>query len=117
MADQKQNTEQLRAQAALLLSQARAQSCDVQRALTAAHGNGTLQARLAAAAAQISMAASALSQALGSSSFPLHAADLTALENVVCSGETRALLSEAAAQATVSAATFQTVAATSAATR
>jgi hypothetical protein len=88
MADKEPNTNMLRAQAAVLLSQARAQSLDIQRALGIASGSGPLHARLAEAAAQIEGAASQLSQALGSSVFPLRAADLMTLENVVQSGET-----------------------------
>ena len=117
MGKEPQNTEQLRAQAALLLSQARAQSIDISRALSAVNDSGALHSRLAAAAAQISGAISGLSQALGSSSFPLHAADLAAFESIVLSGETSSLLTEANAQATANAARAQNVAVSSSATR
>ncbi len=79
MAKESQTTEQLRAQAAFILSQAKAQSADIERALGATSGSGTLHSRLAAAAARVSGTIDALSQALGSTSFPLHAADLMAL--------------------------------------
>jgi hypothetical protein len=117
MADEPQNTEPLRAQAALLLSQARGLSADILRALGAASGDSGLHSRLAAAAAQISGVASALSQALTSSVFPLRAADLMALESVVHSGETSTLLAEASAQAATSAAHARNLATASVAAR
>jgi hypothetical protein len=98
MAEKEPNKESLRAQAAMLLSQVRAQSIDIQRALSMARGNPTLQAKLGAAAGELAGIASELSNALQSSTFPLHPRDLMALESVVHSGEAGALESEAAAQ-------------------
>jgi hypothetical protein len=117
MVEKPHNTEQLRAQAALLLSQARDQSLAIQQALASVPGESALRSRLAAAAAQISGIASELSQALGSSSFPLRAADLMSLGEIVQSGDTSALLTEAAAQAGPTAAQAATLAAASASTR
>jgi hypothetical protein len=119
MTKEEPNTNMLRAQAAVLLSQARAQSLDIQRALGMASGSGPLHTRLAEVAAQIEGAASQLSQALSSSTFPLRAADLMTLEGVVASSETNALTSEAAAegQATAAATVAANVASASAATR
>ena len=48
MPEKPQNTETLRTQAELLLSQARAQSTEIQRALGAIAGGAALQSRLAA---------------------------------------------------------------------
>src|ERR1700677_732903 len=84
------STEQLRAQAALLLSKARGESFDIRRALSELNVDSPLHARLAAIAAQISDAASGLSQALRSTTFPLRASDLMAFESVVQSPETEA---------------------------
>jgi hypothetical protein len=117
MAEEQPNTEQLRAQAALLLSQARGESFDIQRALGAVSGGSALHARLAAAAAKMSDVASELSSALGSSSFALRATDLTALQDVVQSGETESLLTEASAQEGRNATRTAAVAAASAETR
>jgi hypothetical protein len=99
MSEEKQNTEQLRAQAALLLSQARAQSMEIQWVLSTLTGENPLKSRLASAAAHVADVASTLAQALGSSSFPLHGADLMALGDIVHSGEASALVNEATAQA------------------
>jgi hypothetical protein len=99
MANKEPDTEDLRAQAAFLLSQARAQHIDIQRAMAMAHGNPELQARLAAVSAQIAGVATELSNALSSPSFPLHSADLMALQSIVQSGEASSLISQAAAQA------------------
>jgi len=97
MAEKGNNTEQLRAQAAFLLSQAKQESFDIQRALSAAGGSGAMHPRLTAAAAQISGAISQLSQALGSTPFSLNASDISALKSAVAAGETAALLNEAQA--------------------
>jgi hypothetical protein len=112
-----QSAEQLRAQAEALLLQARTQLADIQRALGAVVGDSALQSRLAALAAQISSAIGALSQALHSSGFALRQVDLTALESIVHSSETTALVAEATAKAGVSAVQMQALAAASAATR
>jgi hypothetical protein len=114
---EKTNKEALRAQAALLLSQARAQAISIRQALEAASANAPLHTRLAAAAAQISAAIDELSGSLTSSLFPLRPADLMALQSVVQSGETASLLTEAAAQAGTSVAREQSVAAAAADTR
>lgn len=111
------NTEQLRAQAAALLAQARSQLNDLQRALGSLGGDSAMQARLASAAAQLSGITSELSQALGSSSFPLRAADLMTLAGVVQSSETNSLLAEAASQGTMNVSAAAEVAAASADTR
>jgi len=111
------NTEQLRAQAALLLSKARGESFDIRRALGEVNIDSPLHARLAALAAQISDAASGLSQALRSTTFPLRAADLLAFESVVQSPETEALLAQATTEANTNASRTITVAAASADTR
>jgi hypothetical protein len=115
--DEKTNKEALRAQAALLLSQARAQAISIRQALEAASANAPLHTRLAAAAAQISAAISELSQALSSPAFPLRAADLMALGDIVHSGEASALVSEATALAGAGAARTAEIAAASADTR
>jgi hypothetical protein len=111
-----QNTEQLRAQAEQLLSQARAQSIEIQRVLGAVLGDGALQSRLTAAAAQISGVIGKLSLALNSPD-ALHQIDLTGLEGLVHSAETRALITEASAQTKGSAALAEAVVTASAATR
>jgi hypothetical protein len=115
--DKDQNTQKLRDHAEALLSQARAQLADLQRALGAIVGDSELQSRLAAVAAQISGAIGALSQALQSPGSALRPADLSALEAVVHSTETTSLLTEAAAQTGATAAQIAAVAAASAATR
>jgi len=117
MTEEKQNTEQLRAQAALLLSQARAQSVDIQRVLSTLGGDNPLKSRLASAAAHVADVANMLAQALGSSTFPLHGADLIALGDIVHSGETSALVTEATTQAVTAATQTAAVTATSADTR
>jgi hypothetical protein len=111
-----QNTEQLRAQAEQLLSQARAQVIEVQRALGAA-GDGALQSRLTAVAAQISGAISELSLALNTPGFALHQINLAALEGLVHSDEVSTLLTQVAAQAKGSTALAEAVITASAATR
>jgi hypothetical protein len=116
MPETSQNTEQLRAQAELLLAQARAQSTEIQRALGAIVGDAALQSRLAAAAAQISGAIGELSLALNSPG-TLHQINLTALEGLVHSAETSALITEASAQTKGSAALAEAVVTASAATR
>jgi hypothetical protein len=121
MADLEQNNgqsaEKLRDQAEVLLSQARTQIADIQRALGAVVGDSMLQSRLAAVAAQISGAAGGLSQALNAPGHALRQADLIALEGAVHSSEAAALLTEATARAGVSAGQMQDFAASSAATR
>ena len=121
MADSEQNkdhsAEQLRAQAEMLLSQARTQLADIQRALGAVVGDSALQSRLAALAAQISGAIGALSQAIHAPGAALRPADLMALEGMVHSSETTALLTEATTQAGASASQMQALATASAATR
>ena len=117
MAEKPQNTEQLRAQAALLLSQAQAQAFDIQRALSASNISSELRSRLAGAAAQISGITSELSQALGSPSFPLRPADLMTLAGEVQAGDASSLVAEATAQAAVNPAAAGNLATASAATR
>jgi hypothetical protein len=51
--DERIDNEALRARAAVLLLQARAQMADIQRALGAVTGDSALQSQLAAAAAQM----------------------------------------------------------------
>lgn len=95
MADTENGKELLRAQAALLLSQARTQSAEFKQTLGTVHGNAALAARLSAAIAQIAGVSGELSQALGSSSFSLGAGDLMALQAAVMSGDASALAAEA----------------------
>lgn len=116
MAEKPHSTDPLRAEAAMLLSQARAQSIEIQRALAAVHGDGALQSRLSAMAAQASGVARQISQALNSSG-PLHEGDLVALESIMVPEDTGALLTEATAGAIAGNASAQSVAAASAATR
>jgi hypothetical protein len=71
MAEKPHNPDPLRAEVAMLLSQARAQSIEIQRALGAVHGDSALRSRLTAMAAQASGVAPQLSQPLNSSA-PLH---------------------------------------------
>jgi hypothetical protein len=122
MADSEQNkdhsAEQLRAQAEMLLSQARTQLAEIQRALGAVVGDSALQSRLAALAGEISGAIGALSQAIHAPGATLRPVDLMALDGMVHSSETAALLAQATAQASaVSAIQMQAVAAAAAATR
>jgi hypothetical protein len=117
MAENSQNTGATRAQAALLLAHARAQSNDIQRALGALATGSALHARLAALALQLSGATHALSLALNGPAFSLSQADLTALSGIVNADEITALLTEAAVQTAASGAGAQSLAAVSAATR
>jgi hypothetical protein len=80
-------------------------------------GDATHSAPWAAAAAQITGAATELSEALNSSTFPLRAADLAAFDSVVNSSETSTLLAEASAQAGTDVVRARSVVTTSAATR
>ena len=116
MAEENQDTEQLRAQAATLLSQARSQAATVQRALQAVAADGVLYPELAGAANQLSGAISDLESALQSSNFNLRAADLSTIRSMVQSGAISSLVSQASTQASVQAAA-RTVAATAAETR
>jgi hypothetical protein len=109
------NTDMLRAQAAVLLSQANAQSLSLRRAITAVPGNSPLHARLADAASRMDSAVSELAGALSSSSFSLRTSDLIALEGIVQSGEASTLAGEAAAESET--ASKVAVATASAATR
>lgn len=117
MAQKKENTEQLRAQAALLLSQARSQAADIHRALEALRGDAGLQSELSGVAAELSGAISDLQSALQSGT--VRAADLMAIKSIVQSGSVASILSQASAQAAsqVSAQAAATVAATAADTR
>ena len=119
MTDKNQDTDMLRAKAAVLFDHARSQSAAIQRAMASVQHDPALHARLAAAAAQMAGVAETLSHALGASSFALHAVDLAALEGAVQSGETGTLVTEAtASQAAAAAATLKAqVMAASAGTR
>jgi len=111
MAEENENTEQLRAQAALLLSRARAQAFDIQRALSATNLDGRLQSRLTDTAAQIANVATDLSCALNSTVFPLCPGDLMALAGEVQSSDASTLVAEATAQAASMAARQKVIAA------
>jgi uncharacterized protein YqfA (UPF0365 family) len=95
MASHTDNSEQLRAQAAFLISQARAQSMEIERALSSINASMPLYSQLSSAAGQISSVIHQLSQALQSGN--LRAADLMALQSVVSSGDVRALIASASA--------------------
>ena len=116
MTDEKPNAEQLRAQAAMLLTQARSQAANVQRALQSLGGDGVLNSELSAVAAQLSGAISDLEGAIQSPSFALRSVDLMAIQSIVQSGAVNAVLSQAAAQTSAQAAA-RTVATTAAETR
>lgn len=110
-------TNKLRSEAELLLSQARSQSMEIQRALGALAGDPALQPRLADAAAQISNAISQLSLALSSPGAVLRQIDLAALAGIVNSGAARELLVQVSAQTKGSAALAGAVSTASANTR
>jgi len=112
-----QITGNLRGQAEALLSLARIQMADIQRALGTVVGDVALQSRLSAVASQISGAVGELSQVLNSPILTLRQADLMALEGVVRSSEAATLITEASARAGASAAQTQELATASAATR
>jgi hypothetical protein len=105
MVEKDPNTEGLRAQAAVLLSQARAEMLDIQRALGTTAGNGSARERLAAAAAQVGGAIARLSGAMNSPSGSLQASDLTALESAVQSADIGSLAAEASVPGSVTPAT------------
>lgn len=117
MANDTENTEQLRAQAALLLSQAAAQSLEIGQALGAAAASSPLHAELSAAAERVSDAIRRLSSALQSSRFPLRQSDLMALQSVVSAPEIRGLIAEATSAQSSEAVRVQAVATAAAATR
>jgi hypothetical protein len=95
MVEKEPKTQELRGQAATVLSQARAELTDIRRAISQASGNSAVQSRLAAAGAQIAGVAAEVSQALNSSSFSLGAADLMALQSAVSSADLSALVDDA----------------------
>jgi hypothetical protein len=103
----------LRAQAEVLLSQAKAQLADIQHALRDASGDNALQSRLSGVAAQTGAAMAQISLALNGPASALRPSDLAALEGVVHSSETTTLLAEAATQAALA----RNVAVTAAANR
>src|SRR5262249_40216293 len=103
------STEQLRAQATFLLSQARSQLADIKRALSAASGDSALHSRLASDAAQIAGVASRISGALSGSSFNLSAGDLMALESSVSAADDIAQASDAETRSAAGAARIQAV--------
>lgn len=115
--EDKGNTEKLRADAAVLLEQARKQLADVQRALAAVGGNSALRAKLDSAATHLSAIVSELSGALASAHFSLRAADLMAIEGAVHSGEAGQAVAQAATHEGAGAAVSAELAAASASTR
>ena len=111
-----ESTEQLRAQAALLISQARSQAQEIAYTLASVSAALPVHADLSATAGQISDVIRRLSEALQSARFPLRPSDLMALQSAVASADVRALVADAkAAQANM--AGMQAVATASAATR
>ncbi len=117
MADDAHALEKLRIQAALLLSQARAQSDAVQRALSALPADSPLRLRLAGIATQLANASSGLTVALNGPLFSLTQTDLVAWNAVVNVDAISALLAEAAAQTAAGSTAMQTLAIAASATR
>lgn len=90
--------QSLQDQAEALLTLAHAQMADLQGALATLTGDDGLRDRLVAAASQMDGAIGTLSQALRGPSFALRRADLLALQGVVQSYQTTALLTQVAVQ-------------------
>ena len=116
MLKEQQSTNTLRAQATILLAQARAQAAEVQRALQAAGGNGPLHSELSGMGSQLSGAIGDLEMVLQSPASSMRNIDLQAIRSLVQSGAVSTLVSQASAQASAQAAA-QTVAARAAETR
>lgn len=115
--DRQDDSEKLRAEAAVLLEQARNQLADIQRALSSLGDDRAAHGRLAAAADRLSAVVSELSQAVNSGVFPLRAADLAAIGSIVQSGEAHAALAEASSPMATSVTLAANVATASAETR
>lgn len=99
MSDEQSSVEQMRNQAALLLTQARAQSQDIHRAMRIAGGDAALSSRLSSSAAQLAAVEGRLALAVSSPSFSLSQTDLLALGGAIHASEVSSLVSEAVAQA------------------
>jgi hypothetical protein len=116
MVEKDTNKETLRAQAAILMSQARTEMLNIQKTLSLAAGNAPAQANLTSSAAQVAGAIAQLARAM-SSPESLQAADLAALESAVQSADAGSLSSETSPAAQGGSTAAVAAAAASAATR